>query len=215
MSEFSKTALYEGWPNLPPLVQKAVQLSLDMGFISSCTPYHGELLAVLARGREGGVIGETGTGCGVGLAWMIAAVSPATRLVSVERDRERAAACRALFAGIPNVTLLEGDWRAIEAHAPFDLLVLDGGGGGKGAGKAAADPARLLTPGGSIVLDDMHPPLRYWPEESGRELDAHGHAVVEGRAYWLNRPDVFASEVRVHPQVSTLIATLKAPKPGG
>ena len=129
--------------------------------------------------------------------------------------QDPAAACRALFAGIPNVTLLEGDWRAIEAHAPFDLLVLDGGGGGKGAGKAAADPARLLTPGGSIVLDDMHPPLRYWPEESGRELDAHGHAVVEGRAYWLNRPDVFASEVRVHPQVSTLIATLKAPKPGG
>ena len=41
-----------------------------MGFESSCLPSHGRLLQVLAGGVGEGVIGETGTGAGVGLAWM-------------------------------------------------------------------------------------------------------------------------------------------------
>lgn len=93
MNTFSKTALYATWTNLPPLVAQAVALAHTLGFISCCTPEQGQLLQVLARGRTGGVIGETGTGCGAGLAWMASAVGPETQLVSVEIDAARAAAC--------------------------------------------------------------------------------------------------------------------------
>jgi predicted O-methyltransferase YrrM len=209
MSAFSKTALYAGRTDLPPLVARAVALANDLGFIHCCTPEQGMLLQVLVRGRAGGIIGETGTGCGAGLAWMASAVGPETRLVSVELDATRAAASKALFAGLPNVTVLGGDWRLIEGYAPFDLLVLDGGGGGKRENDSPADPGRLLKPGGVLVLDDFHPPLEFWPEESGPR-DEYGRSTTTARKHWLEHPDLFATEVRVHPQVSAILATRKA-----
>jgi predicted O-methyltransferase YrrM len=209
MSAFSKTALYAGRADLLPLVAQAVALANDLGFIQCCFPEQGALLQVLARGREGGIIGETGTGCGAGLAWMASAVGPETRLISVEKDATRAAAWKALFAGLPNVTVFHGDWRLIEGYGPFDLLVLDGGGGGKRAGDSPADPARLLKPGGMLVLDDFHPPLEFWPEPVGA-TDEHGRSITTARKHWLQHPDLFASEVRVRPDVSTIVATRKA-----
>jgi predicted O-methyltransferase YrrM len=68
-----KTALYADRMDLPPLVARAVTLANDFGFIHCCFPEQGALLQVLARGRAGGIIGETGTGCGAGLAWMASA----------------------------------------------------------------------------------------------------------------------------------------------
>jgi predicted O-methyltransferase YrrM len=115
-----------------PVVAQAVALANNLGFIACCTPEQGELLRVLARGRAGGVIGETGTGCGAGLAWMASAIGPETRLVSIAIDATRAATCQALFAALPNVTVLHGDWRLIIEYGPFDLLVLDGGGAANG-----------------------------------------------------------------------------------
>ena len=48
--------------------------------------------------NTGGRIGETGTGCGVGLAWMLDATDESTSIVSVELDPGRAAASAALGA---------------------------------------------------------------------------------------------------------------------
>ena len=82
------TAAYDGLTDLPPLVQRAVDLARRLGFANSCRPEHGRLLRALAAGA--GTIGETGTGCGVGLAWLASGARPGTRLVSVEIDTERA-----------------------------------------------------------------------------------------------------------------------------
>ena len=209
MSAFSKTALYADRPDLPPLVEQAVAIANHLGFIHCCIPEQGQLLQVLARGRAGGVIGETGTGCGVGLAWMASAVGPETRLVSVEIDPPRAAACQALFADLPNVTVLHGDWRVIESYGPFDLLVLDGGGGGKRENDPPADPAVLLKPGGTLVLDDFHPPMEFWSEKAAPR-DEYGRSTTAARKHWLKHPALFATEVRVHPQMSVILATRKA-----
>ncbi len=202
----SKTALYDGMSGLPTLVEQAVELSRRMDFISSCAPAQGRLLAVLAAGRDGGNIGETGTGCGVGLAWMVSAAGPDTRFVSVEFDPERAAACQALFAGQDNVEVLHGDWRLILPRGPFDLAVIDGGGGGKGT-EAPADPTELLRPGGTVVLDDMHPPLDQWPPEQWSEKDGFGRDLDQARDYWFNHPDLLTTEFRVHPIAGAIVGT--------
>ena len=56
-------------PHRPaPLVERAVDLARRLGFANSCRPEHGRLLRALAAGA--GTIGETGTGCGAGLAWL-------------------------------------------------------------------------------------------------------------------------------------------------
>jgi hypothetical protein len=38
---FSKTALYAGRRDMPPLVAQAIALAKRLGFISSCTPEQG------------------------------------------------------------------------------------------------------------------------------------------------------------------------------
>jgi hypothetical protein len=43
-------------------------------------------------------------------------------------DTERAGLVASLFADLPHLAVLSGDWREIYRAAPFDLLVLDGGG---------------------------------------------------------------------------------------
>jgi predicted O-methyltransferase YrrM len=212
VAEFSKTAQYADRKDLPPLVERAVALAREMDFIQCCLPEQGALLAVLARGRAGGVIGETGTGCGAGLAWMASAVGPDTRLVSVEIDGRRAAACQALFAELPNVTVLHGDWRLIEPYGPFDLLVLDGGGGGKRPQAPPADPARLLKPGATLVVDDLYPALEFWPEPAASP-DELGRSVTSSRRHWLQHPDLLATEIRVHPLVGTILATRRTARP--
>ncbi len=195
------TASYHGLTDLPPLVAAAAALADRTGFDLSCLPAHGRLLSVLAAGRPGGRIGETGTGCGVGLAWLASAADPSTRLVSVERDPGRAAAARELFAELPDVTVLTGDWSELEAHGPFDLLALDGGGGGK-SGEEPVEPRDWLAPGGTVVLDDFSPRTAWPPLHPDGGPD-------RARLHWLEHPDLVCTEVVTGPTSCTLVATLR------
>src|ERR1700722_1675484 len=187
---------YAGITDLPPLGQAAGALAVGRGFDSSCDPAQGRLLSVLAGGSVGGRIGETGTGCGVGLAWMLAATDESTSVVSIELDPHRAAASAALFAGQPNVRVLHGNWTELREYGPFDLLVLDGGGKGKEpADDPPLDPTDgWLAVGGTIVLDDFVPYDR--PGAS-----AHDHA----RRYWLGHPALQATQLRLSPTLATLV----------
>jgi predicted O-methyltransferase YrrM len=194
------TASYQHEPDLPELVQRAVRLALAMNFELSCHPLQGRLLSLLARGRPGASIGETGTGCGVGLAWMLSAADPSTQLVSIEADAERAAAVRDLYSEYHQVTILHGDWPAILSQGPFDLLVLDGGGSGKWKGDPRrVDPYTALRPAGTLVMDDWTP-LDTWPPNDDNEFE-------QSRLFWLQHPDLLAGEIRLSPSLSTIVAT--------
>lgn len=166
----------------PPLVERAEA----RGFERSCEPDVGALLHLLAaqRGRER--VGEIGAGVGVGTAWLASALPPGVPLFTVESDPERAAAVRELFAGDPDVQVLEGDWRELEAEAPFDLLYVD-------ARPAKADPAALslLAPGGTAVLDDLTP--GYAGPDPVREL-------------WLGHPGLAAVELTLTPELAAIVA---------
>lgn len=192
------TASYEQEDNLPELVQRAVALARALDFEFSCRPSQGRLLAVLAAARPGARIGETGTGCGAGLAWMVSAADPSTQFISAELDVERATRAAEVFADHPNVAVLAGDWRQILDRGPFDLLVLDGGGSGKTPGDEPVEPRQVLRPGGGLVVDDFTP-WKTWPPTFDGEPD-------RARLHWLDHPDLLASEVQVHPLMNTIVA---------
>lgn len=191
------TAAYADAGPLPELVRRAVELARRLDFTESCRPEQGRLLHTLAAGAAGAGIGETGTGCGVGLAWLVEGRRPGVRVVSVERDEHRARHAAALFAGVPDVQIVCGDWTLIGARGPFDLLVVDGGGNGKAG--AAADPETLLTPFGTIVVDDFTP-LSSWPP-------VHAGSPDTARLAWLSHRALLSTEVRLAPDLSSIIAT--------
>jgi predicted O-methyltransferase YrrM len=121
------------------------------------------------------------------------------RVYSVERDAARARAAGEVFAGRDEVTVLTGDWRRIEKHGPFDLLVLDGGGQGKAPGDRPAEVERLLAPGGTVVVDDFTP-VAGWPPVHDGEVD-------RARLHWLEHPALRATELRLAPDLSTVVGT--------
>lgn len=190
------TESYAGVQDLPAIVSAAVALAHELDFSSSCRLEQGRLLYALAAGATAS-IGETGTGCGVGLAWLVAGRRPGVHVVSVERDALRAARVSELFADVPDVEILHGDWTRINHCGPFDLLVVDGGGNGKRG--AAADPEKLLRAGGCLVIDDFTPVTEWPPMHQGRPDGA--------RLSWLEHPALLAAEMRLAPDLSTIVGT--------
>jgi predicted O-methyltransferase YrrM len=196
MSVGGNTA-YDTIAGLPNLVTAAVDLARGLGFDHSCAPEQGWLLSVLARGWAGGHVGETGTGCGVGLAWMVEATDPDTSFVSIELDADLAAASADFFSDRRNVHIVHGDWQGLRTYGPFDLLVLDGGGKGKDLSvDSRLDPADgWLKLGGALVLDDFVPA----GQPGASEHDA-------ARTHWLNHPLLKATEKRLSPSLVTIVA---------
>ncbi|MEY9860604.1 putative O-methyltransferase YrrM [Catenulispora sp. GAS73] len=168
---------------VPLTVAEAERSAAEVGFTQSCIPEVGRLLSAIAATKPAGVIAESGTGTGVGTAWLHNGLGLDARLVTVERDPDRAARAAALFADDPRVTVLTGDWRLLEAHAPFDVFFCDGGG-------KRDDPERvvnLLAPGGVLIMDDFTPSTG-WPPLFEGKVDAL-------RSHYLGHPRLMATEV--------------------
>jgi predicted O-methyltransferase YrrM len=196
------TDAYHGLAGLPPLVERAVEAARRAGFANSCLPSHGRLLQVLAGGVGEGVIGETGTGAGVGLAWLASGARTGVRLISVEQDWLTADLARSVFADVPAVTVRHGDWADLQANRPFALLALDGGGQGKGGSdRVPLVPGEWLVPGGTVVMDDFTP-VRGWPPRRDGRPDT-------ARLYWLEHPDLLATQISTEPDAASIVATLK------
>lgn len=175
---------------VPPLVERAVALASRLRFDRSCSQEAGRLLHVLAGAGGRTRVAETGTGVGVGTAWIVSALDPAAQVFTAETDGARAAAAAELFAADLNVHVLEGDWHELlDDHAPFDLLFHD-------AAKQRPDAdgeqtVRLLAPRGLVVLDDLTP---------GRE----GFDPV--REFWLGHSDLAATELQVSAREAVIVA---------
>ena len=64
------------------------------------------------------------------------------------------------------------------------------------------------------VVAQNYPALEYWPEEAGPR-DEYGRSVTEARAFWLQHPELFVTEVRIDPLVGTILGTRKAARRSG
>lgn len=179
---------------VPARVLAAERLAAEAGFEKSCIPEVGRLLRTAAAAKPGGVVAESGTGSGVGTAWLHSGLGVGARLVTVERDEEPARRAAGLFADDSRVSVLTGDWRLLERHAPFDVFFCDGGG-------KRDDPRRvveLLAPGGILVLDDFTPSAE-WPPRFEGEVD-------QLRLFYLTHPELEATEVLTTPTSSAVVA---------
>ncbi len=183
-------------PTVPARVVAAERIAAEMAFTRSCTPQVGRLLALAAASKPGGTVAESGTGAGVGTAWLHSGLGGAgARLVTVERDEELARRVAGVFSDDRRVSVLTGDWRLLERHAPFDVFFCDGGG-------KRDDPQRvveLLAPGGLLVMDDFTPSSD-WPPRYDGEVD-------ELRLFYLTHPLLRAAEILTAPSASAVVAT--------
>ena len=189
---------------VPLLVQSALDLARRQGFERSCLPEVGQLLGVLASHVQHGMVGEIGTGAGIGAAWMLSHLAPTTRFVTVEADAERASAVQNLFRDLPNTQVIHGDWREVLTYGPFDLLFLDAGPAkapsSSPEGKAAVEMTlSALRIGGMVVMDDLTPE-EYWPQEWYGRPDPV-------REFWLNDARLNAVEVLTTPRTMVILAT--------
>lgn len=185
-------------PACPPQVAAAARLAAEIGFRYSCIPEVGRLLRLAAAAKPGGVIAESGTGCGVGTAWLQSGLDPGARLITVERDEDLARRAADLFAPDERVRVLTGDWRLLAEHAPFDVFFCDGGGK-RDDSQAVVD---LLAPGGILVLDDFSPSPS-WPPRFAGEVD-------EMRVFYLTHPDLHGTEVLTAATSSAIIAVRRS-----
>jgi predicted O-methyltransferase YrrM len=180
--------------HLPAQVRAATHTAQQLGFQRSCTPQVGRLLHVLAASGHS-TAAETGTGCGVGAAWIRSGLPPEARLVTVEHDPRLAAAAASVFAGDPQVQVLCDHWHRLADFAPFFLLFCDNGG-------KQTEQQRivdLLQPGGLLVLDDFTPSPTWPPTFAGRR----DHL----REFWLTHPDLVATEILTTTTSAAIIAT--------
>jgi predicted O-methyltransferase YrrM len=176
---------------LPPLVERALELEAELGFEGSSIPEVGRLLHVLAGQRGRVRVGEIGTGTGVGAAWIVSAMPPAVPFVTVELDAGRAAAASRLFADDENAKVLHGDWHELmPPEAPFDLLFYDGGGKQRPE-LDGEEVIGLLAPGGTLVLDDLTPG-RLGPDPV--------------RDFWLGHTQLAAIDLLTTPKTAAILA---------
>lgn len=182
-------------PPEPERAQRAAARAAALGFSQSCTSETGRLLQTLASAVTTGVIGELGTGCGYGTAWLASGLRAGVQLMTVEHDAQAAGVARELLAGLPDVTVLEGDWHAALPHGPFQLLFVDI----SEAKHAAMDEAiTALAPGGMVLLDDLTAP-EFWPVEWQGKPDTL-------RERWLNHPALQAVELRLNARDCVILA---------
>lgn len=181
-------------PNVPDLVTETLNLSRRRGFITSTRHETGRLLATLAASRTG-TLGELGTGCGVGSAWLSSGARADSRIISAELDPAMAGDVQDIFAEVPNIDVIAGDWTSLEEFAPFALLFVD-------VREVMADIDRLaglFEPGGIAVLDDFAPSTSWPPVAEGR--------VDTVREQWLTDPRFTAVEMLIDAGAALLIAT--------
>jgi predicted O-methyltransferase YrrM len=165
--------------DVPPPVERARALALELGIDETVSAGDGRLLHVLAA--RGGLAraGATSSGGLVGAAWLVSALPPAVALAVAERDPRAAAALARLLADDPDAGVHAGDWRdVLPAQAPFDLLLVDG----RDPRESAKEAAGLLAPGGTALV------------------------VAPRSDAWLRLPGVAAAAVGTGPERRAIVA---------
>jgi len=91
--------------SIPSLVKKAQLFAAEIDFTQSSLPEVGCLLHVLTIHITQGRIGKIGSGCGIGVAWIVSASHPNTQFITVEIDPYLAASVQLITPKTCNISL--------------------------------------------------------------------------------------------------------------
>jgi len=181
-------------PDLPPVVQRAFDVSRRRGYVSFCRNETGRLLAALAATRSG-TLAEFGTGTGVGTAWLRSGIREGSRILTAELEPRLAEAAASIFDDDDRVEVAAADWSTLRDRGPFSLLFLDAREPKDSGADTIVD---LVEPGGVVVLDDFTPCSSWPPVYEGR--------VDVLREQWLTDERFTTVEVMVAADASVLVA---------
>jgi predicted O-methyltransferase YrrM len=151
-------------PHAPAALPAILRDTARLGFTMASEPQTGALLRTLAASKPGGRFLELGTGTGVGTAWLLAGMDPASRLDSVESDPKALAIAQQHLGSDERVAFHLADAAVFLARAPqshFDFIYADTWPG-KFTHRDLA--LSLLRPGGIYFIDDLLPQPS-WPTD--------------------------------------------------
>ncbi len=174
--------------DIPESVAAAQDRASKSGFELSSEAEVGQLLACLANAVPiGGRILEIGTGCGVGLSWIVHGVGSRTdvEVISVELDRALADAARSV--GWPSwVSIVEGDGAdLVGTIGSFDLIFPDAPGGKIFKLRKTIS---TLRPGGFLLVDDMDLTVHEDPELRDGLASVRERIVTHPDLVWAELP---------------------------
>ena len=173
---------------IPESVAAAQDRASKSGFELSSEAEVGQLLACLANAVPiGGRILEIGTGCGVGLSWIVHGVGSRTdvEVMSVELDPVLADATRSV--GWPSwVSIVEGDGAdLVGTIGSFDLIFPDAPGGKIFKLRKTIS---TLRPGGFLLVDDMDLTVHKDPELRDGLASVRERIVTHPDLVWTELP---------------------------
>jgi predicted O-methyltransferase YrrM len=154
--------------DVPPLVQKAQEVSDRYRFYMSSEPRTGALLRTLAASKPGGRLLEVGAGIGLGAAWLLSGMDPDARLITLEVHPRFAEVCRETLAGEDRVEVITTDcieWLTNYSGPPFDLVFVDT----TMAKFFHRDLVfRHMANGALFIADDLLPQPKWTSEHAGK-----------------------------------------------
>ncbi|WP_445480658.1 O-methyltransferase [Lysinibacillus irui] len=180
---------------IPELVQLSKALAKKYSFEHSCTDEVGRLLSVLVGQIKTGKILEIGTGFGIGSSWILSAIRPSVHFISVDHSKEKIELVRQNIHHT-QADFVFGDWKDLMKSGPFHLIFADAA-----AAKSieAESLFECLDQGGLLLMDDFTPEEHFPKEWQGKPDTV--------REFWLNHPQLTATEIYVTPTSSVILAT--------
>lgn len=150
----------------PPILTKILTETHQLGFAMASDLLTGNLLRTLASTKPGGNFLELGTGTGCGTAWLLEGMDVASRLMTVENDRQAVAIAQRHLSHDRRLAFHIGDGgdflTSIQNQAgSFDLIFADTW---PGKYTHLDEALNLLKQGGIYLIDDMHPQPN-WPAD--------------------------------------------------
>jgi len=183
-----------------PAMLDAIRADTErLGFTLASDPKTGAFLRALVASKPAGRFLELGTGTGVGTAWLLDGMDPASRLISVDSDPQVQEVAKRHLGVDPRVTFHLGDGGAfLEAlgDVRFDLIYADAW-----PGKFTHLDLALaaVEVGGVYFIDDLLPQSN-WP-------DGHAAKVAPLIADLDSRPGFISTKLACASGLMILVRT--------
>ncbi len=165
-----------GFRQSPAALEAILADTAALGFTMASEPKTGALLAALAASKPGGRLLELGTGTGLGTAWLLSGMDPASHLDTIDTDPKVVAIARTHLEKDARVTFHVMDGADFIGSSPrdrYDLIYADAW---PGKFTHLDETLSLLRVGGIYFIDDLLPQAN-WPEGHAAKVPALVDAI--------------------------------------